>query len=423
MTDDDFRPERTQGRGLVVGLLTVLLICGIYFTYRVIGDPHDVVVKEKEAVFEAKREELRRNEEVAQREAAEEERKKVMNSVLPWTLLDARVTTTQNIMNELGTKKLEIDEKIQTLLSSPVGRAIAANDAQLSSFRSLRSNFDKSQGNLLELRAEFTALLSRFGKASMDATTTTDQTVNPQLKASVDQLHATANELLVGFKATANSLDSLLSQTPAAGVATIDLEAALEKADERAEADFLAAQAKAFEGLQQELNQKRLEESVTQERERLELERELQAKRHASEMSAMRLQMLNIDRQDRDGQVAAESSRAIAAADKALQDDMAKVTSVLRPFISKPQTQVDANNQFVTLEEPAPVSWATIQGAGVLDMKNVDFWRHYIFKLEETGRDRGAAPMTPFDKVNINPAQLLLKKHGEAMVRAGLLAP
>ena len=165
---------------------------------------------------------------------------------------------------------------------------------------------------------------------------------------------------------------------------------------------------------------------IQAETERVQAEKELQEVKAQAELA-------KIADQKREAAAAAEAEKvrlaAIAsekAADDAMQAAMPEIQKYLGQFMMKSNRQFRGDGYTDLSSEPAPISLAALRGWGALKTGNGGCFKLKMAMgtLAEKG-ERVPAPIDvfAFDHANALPAQNLLIKHGDAMVRAGLLSP
>ena len=116
----------------------------------------------------------------------------------------------------------------------------------------------------------------------------------------------------------------------------------------------------------------------------------------------------------------------ITAEDRALKADMDKVQKLLYQFTTKTNKQLKPDGYFDLTAEPTAISLKALHAYGALKpgeggnfkLKNV-----LGFMAQNGDRPQPPIDVAAFDHSNAIPVQNLLIKHGDAMVRAGLLAP
>lgn len=109
--------------------------------------------------------------------------------------------------------------------------------------------------------------------------------------------------------------------------------------------------------------------------------------------------------------------------DLALQEDLARVKSLLAPFIARSKSRVDQQMQITYAETEAPFSLALLAGMGALrnGENGAESLRRAAGFARQSGRPLGGFPVDLLIVPENYEAQQLLVKHGQAMVRAGLL--
>lgn len=123
---------------------------------------------------------------------------------------------------------------------------------------------------------------------------------------------------------------------------------------------------------------------------------------------------------------AAEEQEKLLAEDRALKADMSKVEKLLYQFTTKTNKQLKPDGYFDLTAEPTAISLKALIAYGALKpgeggnfkLKNV-----LGFMAQNGDRPQPPIDVAAFDHSNAIPIQNLLIKHGDAMVRAGLLAP
>jgi hypothetical protein len=123
----------------------------------------------------------------------------------------------------------------------------------------------------------------------------------------------------------------------------------------------------------------------------------------------------------------AEAKAKILAEDRALKADMDKVEKLLYQFTTKTNKQLKPDGYFDLTAEPT-----AYLAEGTECIRRTQTGRGRKFQAEECAMgfmaQNGDRPQPPidvaaFDHSNAIPIQNLFIKHGDAMVRAGLLAP
>ncbi len=122
----------------------------------------------------------------------------------------------------------------------------------------------------------------------------------------------------------------------------------------------------------------------------------------------------------------AEAKAKILAEDRALKADMDKVEKLLYQFTTKTHKQLKPDGYFDLTAEPTPISLKALNAYGALKPgEGGNFKLKSVMGYMAQNDDRPQPPIdiAAFDHSNAIPVQNLLIKHGDAMVRAGLLAP
>lgn len=421
MSDEDFRPDSSASRGVVITLLAGLLIVGLVLTYRFVGNPADVIIAEKDKEIAAVEAKIEKKNREAEEKRQETQRRQELNKVLPWSMVLTRLNRIENQLDDSTASIEKIEATVEQLLTKPGASAIAESEKQIEAFRNIQLAGTLFKDRSYEAKADYQSIRARFDNAT-SSKAKTEVLPSDELKAEVEKVNEDATQLASETRKALATLQSLASQVPTP-VATVSLKEAVSARQAKEEEAYLAQQAEVLSAVRAEERAKALQQVQEQERARLQAIAKLDAEKSQAEVDAIDDETDAMQKIALGKKAAGEKAARIADDDDALVRDMAKVRSLLAPFIAKANVQVNANKQSIVTEEQLPVSWTIIQGARVLDTTAPVYWRQYIFALEATGRDRGGAPVQPFDYKNIGPAQLLLKKHGEAMVRAGLLSP
>ncbi len=180
------------------------------------------------------------------------------------------------------------------------------------------------------------------------------------------------------------------------------------------------------------------------EADRIEAQQELEAARTRAETERVRAEKELLDLkanselekladQKREAAAAAEVEKlrlaAVAsekAADAAMEAAMPEIKKYLSQFMMKSNRQFRSDGYTDLSTEPAPISLTSLRAWGALKPGEGGCYKlkFAMGVLAEKG-ERVPAPIdvAAFDHANALPAQSLLVKHGDAMVRAGLLSP
>ncbi len=195
----------------------------------------------------------------------------------------------------------------------------------------------------------------------------------------------------------------------------------------------LKAEVSAATALEAELQKLRSEESEKIRRIVLETEKAKLAaeKQMAEDLLKAQTEKFDREKREQDALLAAEKADAeekekIKAEDRALKSDMAKVEKLLYQFTTKTNKQLKPDGYFDLTAEPTAISLKALIAYGALKpgeggnfkLKNV-----LGFMAQNGDRPQPPIDVAAFDHSNAIPIQNLLIKHGDAMVRAGLLAP
>jgi hypothetical protein len=122
----------------------------------------------------------------------------------------------------------------------------------------------------------------------------------------------------------------------------------------------------------------------------------------------------------------AELKAKILKEDRALEADMDEVRKLLYQFTTKTHKQLKPDGYFDLTSEPTAISLKALIAYGALKPGNAgNFKLKQAMGMMSEKDDRPQPPINvfEFDHSNAIPIQNLLIKHGDAMVRAGLLAP
>lgn len=418
--NDEFQPDSAGSSALLKFFIALSLILGLILIYRSVGNPNEDAVDERQAKAEEIRSALQAEIQKQRDEQAALEKQAELNRLLPWKTLLDQTTRTNESLKQVTELLAAINVKIDALKSSPQGRVVAQNETQLAAYRSAARQAASITPEVDGLRNDANAMTVELQSAITAATDSTPPT--EEVIKEVTELSSKVAKL----RADAASVSAILEGFAGSDVPTVSgptLASVLAEREEQEKARYLEQEAAALAKLREEEMQKTLAARLQQEREKIEAERKrkmdeaaLEAARIESEARAARLAA---EQEKRD----AEERAKIAAADEAMKRDLPKIRSLLTPFITKSTVQITANEQRVVVEEPQPASWAAIQGSKALDPTSRYYWRSFVNSLVSAGRERGGTPTGEYDYEGVGQAQLLLKKHGEAMVRAGLLAP
>ena len=165
---------------------------------------------------------------------------------------------------------------------------------------------------------------------------------------------------------------------------------------------------------------------VVLETERVRLEAE---KAMADAKLKSKTERLEREQKSLEVKLAAEKAEAdekakVEAEDRALKTEMSKVKKLLYIFMAKTNKQFRSDGYMELTAEPTAISLTALSAYGALKPGNEG---NYKLKQAMTAMaDKDDRPQPPidvfaFDHSNAIPVQNLLIKHGDAMVRAGLL--
>jgi hypothetical protein len=194
----------------------------------------------------------------------------------------------------------------------------------------------------------------------------------------------------------------------------------------------LAVETESAKALEAELQKLRAEESEKIRRIVLETEKAKLAAEKLMAEERLKAQAERLERERREladslaaENKAAEENEKITAEDRALKNDMSQIKKLLYQFTTKTHKQLKPDGYFELTSEPTAISLKALIAYGALTPGNEG-----NFKLKQAMgmmADKNDRPQPPinvfaFDHSNAIPVQNLLIKHGDAMVRAGLLA-
>ncbi len=196
---------------------------------------------------------------------------------------------------------------------------------------------------------------------------------------------------------------------------------------------YLEAEVDAAKALEAELKRIRTEESEKIRRMVLEAERAKLAVEKQITEEKLKAETEDLERQKNELAVALAAKKAeadgkakILAEDLALQADMRNVEKLLYQFTTKTHKQLRADGYFDLTAEPTAISLKALHAYGALrpgDGGNYKLKNVLGFMAQNGDRPQPPINVAAFDHSNAIPVQNLLIKHGDAMVRAGLLAP
>jgi hypothetical protein len=195
----------------------------------------------------------------------------------------------------------------------------------------------------------------------------------------------------------------------------------------------LKAEVSAATALEAELQKLRSEESekirrIVLETEKAKLAAEMQM---AEDRLKAQAEQLEMEKREQDNALAAQKADAeakakIVAEDRALKSEMRNVNKLLYQFVAKTNKQLKSNGYLDLSTEPTAISLSALTAYGALKPGNDGALKlKGVLALMAQNGDRPQPPIdvAAFDHSNAIPIQNLLIKHGDAMVRAGLLAP
>lgn len=386
------------------------------------------------------RNQVRLEEELDKQRAADKEATDLMTSISQ----EEKLTNANKVINTRG---------LWTVLQDDAKNAISLLD-ELSVVhkRNLKNESELLSADAAVFAAnpnEYVVLFRDFQK-QLQAGTTEIQGWNTQLKSIVDQ----ATNMLTLSQLGGNPPAEHTKYITTARGGIRDLLTKMEACDaflkkrkgESAEASPIGKTLKTYiaevnlddevgaaTALEAELKKIRTEESEKIRRIVLETEKATLAaeKQMAEDKRKAETERLEREKSELAAALAAEKADAEAKAkilseDRALKADMDKVQKLLYQFTTKTNKQLKSDGYFDLTAEPTPISLKALNAYGALKPgESGNFKLKSVMGYMAQNDDRPQPPIdiAAFDHSNAIPVQNLLIKHGDAMVRAGLLAP
>lgn len=333
------------------------------------------------------------------------------NEELLRLLAEAQIVDQKRIANE------------NVLLDTPRGRFLATDDAERNIFVGIRDKFSGATGELEQWQISANSYDATISQMVNLAAPESD--VSSEDFAKATGLVERVNKLTTEIAAANKYLEGLIAKGDSSASATVPL---LRERITAVNAEKLA--------LNVVERQKELQQVHDQEETKMrELLKSQELTRQDKERQLLQIQFdLEMKQKEKDieaAKIAAqekldglEKANLIAAQDQAMKVDMTKIEAVLQPFTSKAKAAFTSRGNTTLQDEDKPVSLSALEGFGALEQTESGYGKLLQAALACTANNH--RPMGGFspdihDFSKSAAAQRLLRTHGQAMVRAGLL--
>ncbi|MCA9191073.1 MAG: hypothetical protein KDB03_04910 [Planctomycetales bacterium] len=363
-----------------------------------------------------------RQEEQSRREAATQARKS------NWTRFEKRNQEFLTLLTEskiLDTKRIELEKQ---LLDTSAGRFMVKDQAELTVFSGLRDKLAGSTGQIEQW--EITASSFQASISQMLSLAAPQADVAPDDFAKVSGYLEQARELNSQLSAANNYMNRLVERGKSSLQQSSDgssllVREAIDGLNAEKLAITLAEREQEIQAVREAEERKTRELLKAQEVAKQEKERELLEKQFEIEMKQLELDALA---KKAEAEVKA-SEKALeirfAEEDHAMAAERQKIESLLMPFITKAKLEFMSNGYAEIRDAEKPVSLSALEGFGALQPTEAGYNRLIHAASASTQNDQrpmGGFSTNIFDLSVAAEAQRLIRNHGPAMVRAGLLA-
>ncbi len=328
-----------------------------------------------------------------------------------------RLLTELEILNK---KRLASEN---ALLDTPQGKFLATDEAERSVFIGMREKFAGSTAELEQWQISANSYDATISQMMSLAAPESDVSSEDFAKATglVERVNKLTSEIIAANKylegliakgqGTSVPAGSLLREQ----IAAIDAERLTQNVVERQkEVQIVLDQeeVKLRELLKsQELTRKE------KERELVQIQFDLEMQQKEKEIEAAKIAA----KEELDSM---ENANLIAAQDQAMKSDLGKINSVLQPFTSKAKAAFTSKGNTTLRDEEKPASLSALEGFGALEQSESGYTKLLQAALactENNQRPLGGFSTDIHNFAKAADAQRLLRIHGQAMVRAGLL--
>lgn len=321
-------------------------------------------------------------------------------------------------------------------LDSELGKRIAGDPALLAEYEAILSQKRPSPEVARQLRARLDELKVPLESAKE----LKDGSYGPteQFVTTLAVLRKEAEDAATLYQQHQGLIDALLDRAPSTPSDTTLRTALVErkKQQDDEQAKLLAAELEkarkeiAQEQAKTQADNERKVAAVKREQERLIAEAE--AKRVAEETALKTAAIATETQKAADQRKAMETAAAADLAqtqlERAFENDLTEIKSLLRPMLVEAKTQPGNNRQLERVAGTGPISLSKLRGVGALEPneRGVQLL-HYLFGAPGHDRDMGGFPRYgsvagKAEEDKVWRAQELLIKYGELMVKKKMLA-
>ncbi len=374
-------------------------------------------LEEQKQAEEKNLEEQRFAEQEARRNASVQGRKS------NWTRFDKKNEELLTLLAnaDVLNKKRIASENV--LLDTPKGRFLATDDAERNVFIGIREKLAEATAELEQWQISATSYDATISQMMSLAAPESD--VSSEDFAKATGLVERVNKLTTELTAANKYLEGLIAKSDSTSSGTgsllreqiADIEAA------RLARNVIERQKEVQQVLDQEeakLRELLKSQELTRkekERELLQIQFDLEMKQKEKDIEAARIAA----KKELDD---LENANLIAAQDQAMKSDIKKIESVLQPFTSKAKAAFTSRGNTTLQDDEKPVSLSALEGFGALEQTESGYTKLLQAALACTANNQrplGGFSTDIHDFSKAADAQRLLRTHGQAMVRAGLL--
>lgn len=421
MPEKTKKPKRSR-LSLVVFAAMVIVLCIAYISAK----KSDLENKQKlyQAAENQERAEMR--EETVKRTVEEEEAiifgRREHAAHASWTSYKITAESVRDGALALERVELKRAALLESLLDDDEGKFVAEDLVELRTFRGMVDHLKVAIG---EINAWKEIARSRLENA--EEMLALEHHVTPANEESVSEMVTITlkqAEMMVDMRACIVYFEELLEKGKQKQVDGPPLRVAIEKKNAADLAEITRERQEEIERIELEEEEKLREQLRQQAREKIVQQRELAKEEHEAEMLKLKQETESLQASNQQQMADQQRLEEEAKTDQAMRSDLRRIQSLLKPFISKARNQFDANYQPVLTQDDVPVSLSTLEQMGALKQstKGLGKLRNAAHVAHDGGRPLGSFPIDIFAGDALwQEAQDLLIKHGDAMVRAGLL--
>lgn len=428
MPDLDQNPLRSQSYFSYI-LLAGVVFVGIFLWMGVSIFKSDEVKKKKLAEQLQAEKLAEKQQEEDERLAQDEARRSsiIQSRKANWTRFGKKNEEFMILLAESDTLNQKRAALEAELLDTPKGAFLVNDPAELIVFSGMQERFGGTKSQIDQW--QITAASNDATLSQMLAFSAPQSDVSPEefskVTGFVEQLRKLNSELVAANKylETLSTRGSAITISPVQGTPGT-LRDAIVKHNADTLAQIVKKRQDELQALADQEEQKTIELLKSQELARKENERKLLQNQFELEMKQKELEAekQRLDLQTKNDEQTLKNK--FAEEDKAMEADRVKIESLLAPFISKAKTEFLTTGYTAIRDEEKPISLSALQGFGALEPTEAGYNKliHAAGSaIENDLRPLGGFSLDIFNLTKAAEAQRLLRVHGAAMVRAGLL--